>query len=278
MSLPLRAARQAGPSRQAVAGKAPPSSGRPRRGAPRRRFVAVATRIFAAEQETADIMTGANTDHAIIAAFRGGTSVAAIARRCGRPPRAVEWLLKKAGLKTNDRRRPRADDAGDAAPENPVRSCRRQDLAFQKAMRRAVAAGQENPPMIGVFKDARPSNAPRLFVPMEISSGCGSPARECADLDAGDAGVAGAAGVGGAGMTDPQSVQAGMPDRNDKCVDREHAKGVHHEPFHRRQARPHRGRASTGRGARNTDGACRCGGPGLGHNARAETGTTPAAT
>ncbi len=168
-----------------------------RRGAPPRRFAAVATRSLAAEQETVDIMTGANTDHAIIAAFRGGTSVAAIARRCGRPPRAVEWLLKKAGLKTNDRRRPRADDAGDAAPENPVRSCRRQDLAFQKAMRRAIAAGQEHPPMIGVFKDARPPNAPRLFVPVEISSGCGSPARECADLDAGDAGDAGAAGVPG---------------------------------------------------------------------------------
>jgi hypothetical protein len=114
------------------------------------------------------------------------------ARRCGRSPRAVEWLLKKAGLKTNDRRRPRADDASDAAPENPVRSCRRQDLAFQKAMRRAVAAGEENPPMIGVFKDARPSNAPRLFVPVEISSGCGSP-----DLDAGDAGAAGVARVAG---------------------------------------------------------------------------------
>jgi hypothetical protein len=142
------------------------------------------------------MMTGANTDHAIISAFRGGTSVAAIARRCGRSPRAVEWLLKKEGLKTNDRRRPRADDAGDAAPENPVRSCRRQDLAFQEAMRRAVAAGEENPPMIGVFKDARPSNAPRLFVPVEISSGCGSPARECADLDAEDAGAAGMPGVG----------------------------------------------------------------------------------
>jgi hypothetical protein len=198
MSLPLRAAKQAGPSPQAVAGK---GLDRPaRRGAPPRRFAAVATGSLAAEQETGDIMTGANTDRmtgantdrAIIAAFRGGTSVAAIARRCGRPPRAVEWLLKKAGLKINDRRRPRADDAGDAAPENPVRSCRRQDLAFQKAMRRAVAAGQEHPPVIGVFKDARPPNAPRLFVPVEISSGCGSPARECADLDAGDAGAAGA--------------------------------------------------------------------------------------
>jgi len=252
-------------------------------------------------------MTAEPADHAIIAAFRGGgeaprrdghesagrrPSVAAIARRCGRPPRAVEWLLKKAGLKTNDRRRPRAEDAGDAAPENPERSCRRQDLAFQKAMRHAVAAGQEKPPMVGVFKDARPLIAPRLFVPVEISSGCGSPARECADLDAGDAGAAGVPGEPGvlgvrscggcrgcrAGMPDRESVQAGMPDRNDKCADREHAKGVHHEPFHRRQARRHCDRASTGRGARNTDGACRCGGQGHGHNARTAAGTTPAAT
>jgi hypothetical protein len=51
--------------------------------------------------------------------------------------------------------------------------------------------------MIGVFKDARPSNAPRLFVPVEISSGCGSPARECTDLDAEDAGSAGVPGLAG---------------------------------------------------------------------------------
>jgi hypothetical protein len=102
MSLPLRAATQAGPSPQDVAGKASPSSGRPV--VVRRPADSWPTRFLAAEQETADIMTGANSDRAIIAAFRGGTSVAAIARRCGRSPRAVEWLLKKAGLKNNDRR------------------------------------------------------------------------------------------------------------------------------------------------------------------------------
>lgn len=122
------------------------------------------------------------TDHAIIAAFRDGVSVAAIARRCGRSPRAIEWLLKKAGLKINDRRRPRADEAGDAPPPDPARCARKQDLAFQKAMRRAVLAGTESPPMVGVFTDPRPLDAPRLFTPVPHGSGCTSPAGECADL------------------------------------------------------------------------------------------------
>jgi transposase-like protein len=119
---------------------------------------------------------------AIIAAFRGGASVAAIAQRYGCSPRAVEWQLKKAGLKTNDRRRPRANETGDKPPEDMARSCRRQDLAFQNAMRRAIAAGKENPPMTGVFTDPRPLDAPRLFEPVPHASGCTSPARECADL------------------------------------------------------------------------------------------------
>ena len=90
----------------------------------------------------------------------------------------------------------------------------RQDLAFQKAMRRAVAAGEENPPMIGVFKDGRPSNAPRLFVPVEISSGCGSPARECADLNTVDAVVAEVPGL-------PRLPGLpGLPGRNDRPAKR----------------------------------------------------------
>ena len=80
---------------------------------------------------------------AIIAAFRTGASVAAIAKRHGCSPRAVEWQLKKAGLKTNDRRRPRANETGDKTAEDFARSGRKQDLAFQRAMRRAIAAGKE---------------------------------------------------------------------------------------------------------------------------------------
>jgi hypothetical protein len=36
--------------------------------------------------------------------------------------------------------------------------------------------------MIGVFKDPRPLDAPRLFAPTPASSGCTSPASDCADL------------------------------------------------------------------------------------------------
>jgi hypothetical protein len=61
------------------------------------------------------------------------------------------------------------------------RSIRGQDLAFQRAMARAVAAGMEKPPLIGVYKDPRPLDAPRLFAPVQHSSGCTSPAHMCAD-------------------------------------------------------------------------------------------------
>jgi hypothetical protein len=65
-----------------------------------------------------------------------------------------------------------------------VHDCRQQDLVFQKAMMRAVASGREHPPLIGIFKDARPLDAPRLFEPVPHSSGCTSPALACADLHA----------------------------------------------------------------------------------------------
>jgi hypothetical protein len=71
-----------------------------------------------------------------------------------------------------------------SCPEHP---CRKQDLAFQKAMLRAIAAGKENPPLVGVFKDLRPLDAPRLFEPVPHSSGCTSPALECAELTTVDA-------------------------------------------------------------------------------------------
>ena len=119
---------------------------------------------------------------AVISAFKEGMAITAIARRSGRPSGAIAWMLKKAGLKKNVHKRPSADEGGDAAPEGQAISFRRQDLAFQQAMRRAVALGKENPPMIGVYKDERPLAAPRLFEPVPHTSGCTSAARECADL------------------------------------------------------------------------------------------------
>jgi hypothetical protein len=76
------------------------------------------------------------------------------------------------------------------APE-PGDACHRQDRAFTAAMMRAIARGWENPPMIGVFTDRRPLSAPRLFEPVPHSSGCTSPASECADLVAVDGIAAG---------------------------------------------------------------------------------------
>src|SRR5205807_1165397 len=112
--------------------------------------------------------------------FRDGVAVAAIARRIGKHPGSVAWMLKKAGLKSHDRR-PIDREVGDAESADSAQALRRADLAFQRAMRRAVAQGQENPPMIGVFKDHRRLDIPRLFEPVPYSSGCTSPALVCAD-------------------------------------------------------------------------------------------------
>jgi hypothetical protein len=84
-------------------------------------------------------------------------------------------------------RGPRAPLREGRPSSRPARhSKRRQDLAFQQAMTRAVGAGLEKPPMIGVYRDARALDAPRLFAPVPHFSGCTSPARMCADLAARD--------------------------------------------------------------------------------------------
>jgi len=123
-----------------------------------------------------------SADQPIVAAYRGGASVAEIARRMRLPQGAVTWVLKKAGLKPNDRRRPRTDERGDVARDDAAQCCRAQDMAFQQAMRRAIAAGKERPPLDGVFIDKRPLDTRQVFIAVAHSSGCGSPASECADL------------------------------------------------------------------------------------------------
>jgi hypothetical protein len=75
---------------------------------------------------------------------------------------------------------PLRDSSGVA--EAAAGSWHAQDLAFQRAMMRAVGSGLEKPPLIGVFKDTRRFDAPRLFEPVPYSSGCTSPACECAEL------------------------------------------------------------------------------------------------
>jgi hypothetical protein len=56
------------------------------------------------------------------------------------------------------------------------------DIAFQNAMRAAIAAGLEHAP-IGVVKDSRPPKP--TFYPTRVAfhgSGCSSPANVCAEL------------------------------------------------------------------------------------------------
>ena len=117
-----------------------------------------------------------------ISAFKNGVAVAAIARQIGKQPGSVTWLLKTAGLKGNARQAPLDFESSDAA-HDPARSFRRGDRAFQRAMLRAIAKGREHPPMIGIFKDGRPLDAPRLFEPVPRISGCTSPAWVCAELE-----------------------------------------------------------------------------------------------
>jgi hypothetical protein len=87
--------------------------------------------------------------------------------------------LKHSPLK-HDRMPPiNQNDTGGA---DPTTSSYKADLAFQRAMQTAVARGLEHPPLIGVAIDPRPLKAPRLFEPVPHSSGCTSPAFECAEL------------------------------------------------------------------------------------------------
>lgn len=129
---------------------------------------------------------GDTTERLVISAFKDGAAVAAIARRIGKNPGSVTWILQKAGLKPahrQGRRRDTDDSPADVQSyEDRKQSFVRQDLAFQRAMRRAIAQGCEHPPMLGIFKDHRPLDASRRFAPVLYSSGCTSPALICADI------------------------------------------------------------------------------------------------
>jgi hypothetical protein len=135
-----------------------------------------------AEEYIAVNRTCSPAEQAALAAFKNGASVNRVAGLVGRTPGSVEWLLKKNGLKRNDHRKPRADESGDAIAAPASQSFRKADLAFQRAMHRAIKAGLESPPMIGIYRDDRPLDAPRLFAATPASSGCSSPAADCADL------------------------------------------------------------------------------------------------
>jgi hypothetical protein len=133
--------------------------------------------------------SGAAEQTKFIPAFNDTISPLRRRRRIGRIPGNRTPGLKSAGkcerrnitgIKHIDRQPPlNHNDSGGA---DPARSSDKSDLAFQHAMRCAIARGLENPPQIGIVKDRRPLTAPRRFEPVPHSSGCTSPALECADL------------------------------------------------------------------------------------------------
>lgn len=128
----------------------------------------------------------------IIPSFRNPIPIAGPHRRIAKKSGSRDRRLKNSALKYSDRTLPiNQNDSGGA---DPTRSSRSADLAFQRAMRSATARGLEHPPMIGIVKDIRPLHTPRLFEPVPHSSGCTSPALECAELVAHDDCVGGGAG------------------------------------------------------------------------------------
>ncbi len=122
----------------------------------------------------------ASEQKTIIPAFRDRIPIAGPHRRIAKISGSRGRRLKNSALKYADRTLP--INQNDSGGTDPTKSSRRADLAFQRAMRCAIAQGLEHPPMIGVVKDIRPLNAPRLFDPVPHSSGCTSPALECAEL------------------------------------------------------------------------------------------------
>jgi hypothetical protein len=170
------------------------------------------------EQRNPEHRTCPPSEDAVIAAFKQGVAVAAIARRAGRTPRSIQWMLRKAGLRPDPHKRPSATEPGDATVQDQATSFRDQDIAFQRAMVRAIASGDESPPMIGVHKDRRPLNARIVFEPVPHSSGCTSPAGECADLVPPVAQLARM--VRGEAPTTEPSREAEMGDAETRCTDR----------------------------------------------------------
>jgi hypothetical protein len=132
--------------------------------------------------------SGAAEQTTFIPAFND--TISPLRRRIGRTPGDRTPSLKStnrcdprskiAGTNHIDRRPPL--NHNDSGGDDPARSSHKSDLAFQHAMYCAIARGLENPPQIGIVKDHRPLTAPRLFEPVPHSSGCTSPALECADL------------------------------------------------------------------------------------------------
>jgi hypothetical protein len=118
----------------------------------------------------------------VVSAFRNGVALDDIASVIGRTPESVARMLGKAGLKLVHQDDLCADPDDDVAGPGSALNCIAGDLAFQKAMYRAIKRGLERPPMIGVFKNTAPLDFHCHYFPAPLQSGCSSPARDCADL------------------------------------------------------------------------------------------------
>jgi hypothetical protein len=126
-------------------------------------------------------LVGAASEQKTIApAFRDRIPIAGPHRRLAKRSGTRGRRPKTSALKYAGRTLP--VNRNDSADLGTKTWSRRADLAFQRAMRGAIAKGLERPPMIGIAKDMRPLNAPRLFEPVPSSSGCTSPSLECAEL------------------------------------------------------------------------------------------------
>jgi hypothetical protein len=126
------------------------------------------------------LVGAASEQKTIIPAFRDRTPIAGPHRRIAKKSGPRGRRLRNSASTYADRTLP--INRNDSGGTDPTRSSRSADLAFQRAMRSATARGLEHPPMIGIVKDIRPLNTPRLFEPVPHSSGCTSPALECAEL------------------------------------------------------------------------------------------------
>jgi hypothetical protein len=102
-------------------------------------------------------------------------------RSCGRRTSASDSRSADARFASRQPPLHAGDPYGDPGGADPASSALKCDLAFQHAMRCAIAQGLEHP-AVGIVKDRRPLTAPRLFEPVPHDSGCTSPAGECADL------------------------------------------------------------------------------------------------
>jgi hypothetical protein len=118
----------------------------------------------------------------VVSAFRAGVAVDVIAEAVGKTHESVQELLATIGLVRPAAGTATDDDEPELSQAALAERYRQEDLAFHKAMNRAIRRGRERPPMIGTFRDDSPPRNYQVFAPGPFYSGCSSPAQQCAEL------------------------------------------------------------------------------------------------